>query len=179
MSFRVTNMAQSLQAMSYFPETIRRKWLRIALNASGGLLRRRLVDRLPRKSGLLRSSIGVKVNFLKSRPGEWHTTVGARRRFRRSQPQIVPGLGLQVSKRGRVRAATKSQLRQAKASMFGQKKEAVFASRYVHVAGPQRHGEIAFARVQQDSGPEALHAAHGKLLQGIEAERQKALAMSQ
>lgn len=179
MSFRVTNLPQALAAMSRFPEAIRRKWLRIAMNAGGGLLRRRLFTQVSRRTGLLRQSLGVKVAFLKKKPGEWHATVGARRRFKKQKPQVVAGLGIQVSKRGKIRAATKAQLRNAKASMFGQglgKKGSVPPSYYVWKAEEKNP---AFARVAAASGVEAQHVALGKILQGVEQERQKSLAMSQ
>lgn len=172
---RISNLSSAIAALAQFPDAIRRKWLRIAMNAGGGLLRRRLADQVSRKTGLLRASLGVKVNFIKSRPGEWHATVGARRKFRRSHPQVVVGLGIQVSKRGKIRAATRAQIRKAKASAFGQGAKQRVASRYAHLSEKKNP---AFSRVSVTAGPEALHVSLGKILQGVETERQAAYLRS-
>lgn len=82
----IEGLRDAVRALDYFPRTLRNKWLRIALNAAGGVLLRATRPHIPQASGLLAKSLGVKVKIPRGAYG--YALVGARRRMGRAVATI-------------------------------------------------------------------------------------------
>lgn len=86
--FHVTieGLRDAIRALDYFPKNLRNKWLRIALNAAGGVLLAAVRPLMPRQTGLAYRSLGVKTKLPRGAYG--YTLVGARRRFGRAVARV-------------------------------------------------------------------------------------------
>ena len=87
-----------LKSIQQLPNNVRRRGMRIALSAAGGEYKTATAARVPRETGLLKRSLGVKVAVpTNPRKTAW-VKVGARRGFRQR---------VERNKRGKLRAVSK------------------------------------------------------------------------
>jgi hypothetical protein len=82
LSIKLTGVKECLAALTKANDAIKRKYLRIAMNAAGGQLKNAAVSRVPQRTKLLKQSLGVKVTQKKN--GEWYVVVGAKRGMKRA-----------------------------------------------------------------------------------------------
>jgi hypothetical protein len=96
LNVQMTGVKECLAALKDVPAGIQRKHMRIAMNAAGGILKTGAVGRVPKRTGLLKQSLGVKVTQKKT--GDWYVVVGAKRGMSR---------GIKTTRKGNVRALSK------------------------------------------------------------------------
>lgn len=176
--FKMYGLPQAVRALEELPRRLQNKHTRIALNAAGGVLKKTAVANVPKQSGLLGRSMGVKVKVPaasfnpKHRSKPAYAVIGPRRGFLAPVAKINGKV-----KKLSIRAATKRVVSGA-GKVFARN-----PARYAHlVHNPHnvvRGGKIVgrtkghpFLTVAvRTSGQQALAKAEQKLRDGLEIER--------
>jgi hypothetical protein len=186
----IEGVKEAMRAFSELPRRVGFKHLRIALNAGAGVIRDRYAAMVPRETGLLSKSIGVRVkipdaSYNKDHHGKpAYAVIGPKRksgRFMRvNSLGNLKGYGeaqralkaerLRIQKEGKItplqreRAAVKSVKEKYTDGMYRN------PSRYAHLAGPGRKGaDVLNAAARQSKDAAAAKMAQ-KLQTGINAE---------
>lgn len=118
----MTGVKECLAALKHLPDAVKRKHMRIAMNAAGGLIKKDATARVPKRTGLLKQAMGVKVT--QKRDGNWYTVVGAKRGMSR---------GMKTTRAGRVRALSKRATSNLRFTPGGSNAR-INPARYLHLA---------------------------------------------
>lgn len=190
LKIKVEGAKEAIASLKNASDAIKRKYMRIAMNASGGQLKNAAVSRAPVRTRLLRQALAVKVT--QARSGEWYVVVGAKRGMRRA---------VKVTRKGTTRALSKRATSNLRFTPGAGDRKYVDPARYIHLAekGSRAHyvsvrnrralsnGSNIFGRrvvvqakpsrflaaASQTAGPAALQKAISKLKQLIEAHNNK------
>lgn len=167
LSVQIHGVPQAIAAMQHLTPAVRIRWMRQAMNAAGGVIKRQVVANAPVRTGLLKKSIRVKVGIPQaSRNPKLHDKPG--------YALVGPGRGLQtiVSKRGKYSLIT--QKKTAAARLAGKKFSNISPSRYAHLAEAGRNGGVGatrfMARAVQQVAAQANQKFAAKIAQGIKTE---------
>ena len=117
---KLIGVRAAVEALLELRPALVRKTMRIAMNAAGGIVKREAVARVTKESGLLKSSLSVKVKAAKN--GEWFAATGPRRGMKRAY---------RINKRGTAKLL--SAKKQAKAFEGGAKLTYRNPTRYAHL----------------------------------------------
>lgn len=123
LNLKLTGVKECFAALKNANDAIKRKYLRIAMNAAGGQLKNAAVSRVPQRTKLLKQSLGVKVTQKKN--GEWYAVVGAKRGMKRA---------VRITNAGKTRAIGKRATSNLKFTPGGNKTKYVDPARYIHLA---------------------------------------------
>lgn len=190
MTIRLHGVQESLMAFRELPRRVGFKHLRIALNAGGGIVKNRYASIVPRETGLLSKSIGVKVTIPDASYNTAHhgrpatAVVGVKRRagrmmrvgrkgklmgFGAAQRELVAERKrLAAGKVGRALDRERAAVRFTLASVVGARYRS--PSRYAHLAGPRRRGKDILASAVAQTKSQVIAKVSEKLAQGIEIE---------
>jgi HK97 gp10 family phage protein len=187
-TLKLTGVKECLAKLQGVTDAIKRKYLRIAMNAAGGQLKRAAVSRVPQRTKLLKQSMAVKVTQKKN--GEWYVVVGAKRGMKRA---------IKTTRTGKIRALSKKATSNLNFTPGGGGKQYADPARYIHLAekGTRSHyvsvknkralasGGVIYGRrvvvrakpsrflaaAAQSEGPSAVEKATAKLKQLVEAHK--------
>jgi hypothetical protein len=196
---RLVGLREASFVLNEFPKRMRRKYMRVAMNAGGGVLKKAAVANVPSGANrLLKQSIAVKVKG--TRKEEWYAAVGPKRGMKLARKHWSQGGASRVLNR----KAT-----DMLASIPGQKEQYINPARYAHLVerGTRQHvvsargrtlaGFVKGKRKQQifgrrvqvkakaqpflatasvTAGPAALKAASEKLRWGVAKIREELAA---
>lgn len=123
LTVKLTGVKEAITALKNVPDSIQRKHMRIALNAAGGVIKTAAVARVPRRTGLLKEAMGVKVK--QKATGDWYVTVGVKRGMKH---------GIRTTRSGTVRKMSKRTTSNLKFVPGGGQAKVVSPSRYLHLA---------------------------------------------
>lgn len=123
LNVQMTGVRECLLALKALPEAVKRKHMRIAMNAAGGQLKNAAVSRVPKRTGLLKQSLGVKVTQKKT--GDWYVVVGSKRGMSRA---------IRTTRKGTTRAMSKRATSNLAFTPGGGNQKRVNPSRYLHLA---------------------------------------------
>lgn len=123
LNVRMTGVPECIAALKHLPDSVQRKHLRIAMNAAGGQLKNAAVSRVPKRTGLLKQALGVKVT--QKRDGNWYTVVGAKRGMSRA---------IRTTRKGTTRAMSKRATANLAFTPGGGSQKRVNPARYLHLA---------------------------------------------
>jgi hypothetical protein len=119
---KLSGVPECIAALKHVPDSIKRKHLRVALNAAGGLLKQGAISRVPARTRLLKQALGVKVT--QKRNGEWYTVVGAKRGMRRA---------VKTTRAGKTKALSKRATSNLKFTPGGGARQYIDPARYLHL----------------------------------------------
>lgn len=123
LQLKLEGVKETLSALTKASDAIKRKYMRVAMNAGGGIIKNAVLPRVPQRTKLLKQAIGVKVTQKKN--GEWFLVVGAKRGMKRA---------VKVTRSGNVRALSKKATSNLKFTPGGASRKMVDPARYLHLA---------------------------------------------
>lgn len=123
LQIKLTGVKECLAALKGTSDAVKRKYLRIALNAAGGQLKSAAVSRVPLRTKLLKQSLAVKVTQKKN--GEWYVVVGAKRGMKRS---------VRITAKGTTKTLSKRATSNLKFTPGGSRTQYIDPARYIHLA---------------------------------------------
>jgi hypothetical protein len=158
-SIKVIGIPQTLFVLQSFTPELRRKHLKIAMSAAGGVMKDAAKPQMPKETGLLRRSIIVKSSVPKNPAKPAYAAVGASRKT----------LGAFTTTRGRARILTNARyLKSGQPGNFGRLRR---PARYLHLVEKGTRRSRA-ARVLERTAivmkQPAEAAAVRKLKQGVQ-----------
>lgn len=152
-SVELKGLREAVQAMEGMSDAIKRKYLRIATNAAGGMIKNEAVSRVPQRTKLLKQALGVKVT--QKRNGEWYAVIGAKRGMKR---------GVKVSRSGNIRKMGKRTTSNLRFTPGGQFVRVIDPARYIHLAekGTKSHVvRVKNKKVLSDGG--TIYGRHARV----------------
>lgn len=123
LTVKLEGVKECLAALTKASDAIKRKYLRIAMNAAGGQLKNAAVSRVPQRTKLLKQALGVKVT--QKRNGEWYVVVGVKRGMKRA---------VRITRSGQTKTLGKRATSNVKFTPGSGGTKYISPSRYLHLA---------------------------------------------
>lgn len=194
LTLELKGVPEALAALNQFSNSVRRKHTRISINKGLGILKTEAQKRMPEQTGLSKKWVAVKAGTKKDGSEQVYGRVGVKRGFRHSS----------FTAKGKLKFVSENAAK--KASVAGKQTSIRRPSRYIHLVhgGTKSHSittkskkalasrEAIFGRrvtVKAKANPflaqtvaaqgtAAVNVIAGKLREGVEIERARALARS-
>lgn len=134
-TLKLDGVPACLAALKNANDAIKRKYMRIAVNAAGGQIKNAAVSRVPQRTKLLKQALGVKVT--QKRNGEWYAVVGAKRGMKRA---------IRMTRGGSAKAMGKRATSNLKFTPGAGGTKHIDPARYIHLA--EKGTKAHFVRVK-------------------------------
>lgn len=124
MKVQLVGVKECLAALHNVEDSVKRKYVRMALNAAGGQVKDAAVSRVPLRTKLLKQALGVKVTQRKSN-GEWYVVIGVKRGMSRA---------VRITRSGATKTMSKRATSNLRFTPGGGQVKRISPSRYLHLA---------------------------------------------
>jgi HK97 gp10 family phage protein len=151
-SIKVIGIPQTLFALQSFTPELRRKHLKIAMSAAGGVMKDAAKPRMPKETGLLRQAISVKAHVPKKENRPAYALIGTSNK--------VVGAVAQIG--GRTRTLTNARFKKLNATNMG----AIYFGR---MRRPSRYLHLVEKGTRRSSGAHVLETTYRVMKSAAEA----------